>query len=185
MNKQFASGPGQVPSREMATSIKTWRRRCYFMRILLTLTLLIALGFAGCVEDEPADDHGDGCEDAADHDACHEDAEDGMDNGMMEPISVREIAISWDGAYRVNGAYTPTSLNVAANSTIELTFTNNDPAVSHDFLVEGIEGASTAILASGASETITFDVGSPAALKFFCSVQGHRANGMEGDFVIE
>ncbi len=150
----------------------------------IVILMLISLAFAGCTDDAP-DEHTDECADAADHDACHE-AQEHMEEGeatetMKEPVV---ISISWDGIYRVNGAYSTDTITVPANSTVELTFTNNDQ-IGHDFVVEGIEGAATNVIDNGESETIIFEVGGPESLKFFCSVPGHRGNGMEGDFIIE
>ncbi len=170
-------------------------------QFLLTLLLLVT-ALSGCTDD--TDDHGDGCEDAADHDACHDQMDGGMGGGTggtggtgggngtggsMTPRQVIDVEISWNGAYRVNGAYSQDTLTVPANSTVNLTFINNDPAFGHDFVVEGIDGAATAVLgactqAPCKSETITFDVGSPVATKFFCAVPGHRDGGMEGDFIV-
>ncbi len=177
------------------------------MKQFLLVLLLLSAALSGCTDDD--DSHGDGCEDAADHDACHAEMEGGgsggmggggsgsgssggsgnaggNDTGVEEPRQVVQVTISWNGAYQVNGAYDQSTLTVPANSTVELTFINNDPAFGHDFVVEDIEGAATAVLgASGGQETITFDVGAPADLKFYCSVPGHRNGGMEGDFIVE
>ncbi len=174
------------------------------MKQFLLALLLLVTALSGCTDD--ADDHGDGCEDAADHDACHDAMNGGtggtgggnMGNGTgngttgggTTPRQVVQVEISWDGAYRVNGVYSKDTLTVPANSTVELTFTNGDPVGGHDFVIENIEGAATAVLgactqAPCKSETITFDVGAPMSTKFYCSVPGHRAGGMEGDFIVE
>lgn len=108
----------------------------------------------------------------------------GDDNVTRETV---QVTITWEGAYLVNGEYTSDTVRVPANSTVELTFENDEvnPVMAHDVVVSGIEGASTDVIDPGEDTMVTFDVDGPVETKFFCSVPGHRDNGMEGDFIVE
>ena len=83
-----------------------------------------------------------------------------------------------------NGAlkYDQTSLSASAgNVTIDFT---NDSSLQHDVVVEGngVNQASDKI--SGSSTTLSLNL-KPGTYTFFCSVDGHRAAGMEGTLVVK
>lgn len=146
------------------------------------LVVLLAFAVAGCTSDDDPVDEGRQT-DPGDPDTAGGNGT--LDNITRETV---QVTVTWSGVYLVSGAYTPTTVRVPANSTVELTFVNDEqnPTVSHDLVVEGIEGASTSVLEPGeTSDPITFDVDAPMETKFFCSLGNHRENGMEGDFIIE
>lgn len=81
--------------------------------------------------------------------------------------------------------YSSSTLNVSPGDIVTINLTNSGG--KHDWVVDEISGAATAIINSGQSDSITFTVPQSAAgktYKFYCSVGNHRAQGMEGNFVV-
>jgi plastocyanin len=75
-----------------------------------------------------------------------------------------------------------TSLEATAGSvTIEFT---NDSSISHDVKIEGngVNGEGTDEV-TGGNTSATVDL-QPGTYTFYCSVDGHRAAGMEGTLVV-
>jgi plastocyanin len=70
----------------------------------------------------------------------------------------------------------------AGKVTIEFT---NDSSLSHDVKLEGngINGEGTDPI-KGSSTSVTLDL-QPGEYTFYCSVDGHRAAGMEGKLVVK
>ncbi len=67
---------------------------------------------------------------------------------------------------------------------VSIDFTNSSP-VSHNVTIEGAGkqlGATPTF--QGGSKTLTLNL-KPGTYKFFCSVPGHRAAGMEGTLTVE
>lgn len=93
------------------------------------------------------------------------------------------ITISAVGAYPVNPAFDPEDVVVPAGALVHATFRNRDtlPGMNHNWVVDGIEGAASATIASGADVTFSFtaplEAGEHVA---YCNIQGHREAGMEG-----
>lgn len=80
-------------------------------------------------------------------------------------------------------AYDKTSLEAAAgNVTIEFT---NPSGLTHDVTLDGpgVEDEGTDIIRSG-STSVTLDL-QAGEYTFYCSVDGHRAAGMEGKLVVK
>ena len=76
-----------------------------------------------------------------------------------------------------------TSLEATAgNVTIDFT---NDSSLPHDVKLEGpgVDGEGTDTV-TGSSTSVTLDL-QPGEYTFFCSVDGHRAAGMEGKLVVK
>src|SRR5919198_843950 len=70
----------------------------------------------------------------------------------------------------------------AGKVTIDFT---NDSSISHDVKIEGngVEGEGTDQV-TGGSTSATLDL-QPGTYTFYCSVDGHRAAGMEGQLVVK
>ncbi len=148
-----------------------------FMRLLVLFLMLMTAAFAGCLGD---DDDASGDDDAMDDDAMDHDGDDMM---MAAPV---ELSIATSGTYPLDPGFNG-DLSAPAGATVNLTFTNQDQnqLVSHDWVLEGVEGASTAALGNDESATITFVAPSEAgAYTFFCSIGDHRDRGMEGTFTV-
>src|SRR5688500_9684555 len=136
--------------------------------LLSALTLAVAaVGLSACGDDEETT--------SADTAATTETT--GGDGGGGATLSV---SADPDGAL----AYTETELTTAAGSnTIEL---DNPAGLSHDVVVEdegGNEIGRTEVISSGStSATVELE---PGTYTFYCSVDGHRAAGMEGTLTVE
>jgi plastocyanin len=72
---------------------------------------------------------------------------------------------------------TPTT---AGTYTFELT---NDGSMSHDLVIEGVNGAATDIVGPGATDSFTVTL-EPGEYTMYCSVGNHRAQGMEVTFTV-
>jgi len=79
-------------------------------------------------------------------------------------------------------SFSPSTETVAAGE-IEITF-ENAGTVGHDLVFEDIN-AGTQVIEPGESETIRFIIEEPGTYTFYCSVNGHRQLGMEGELVVE
>ncbi len=75
------------------------------------------------------------------------------------------------------------SKTIAVNKgdRVKITFISDD--VSHDICVEGY-GCSQ-VISKGETTTLEFVAKEEGKLKFYCSVDGHRQFGMEGDLIIQ
>jgi plastocyanin len=76
-----------------------------------------------------------------------------------------------------------TSLEATAGSvTIDFT---NDSSLPHDVKLQGpgVDGEGTDTI-TGSSTSVTLDL-QPGEYTFYCSVDGHRAAGMEGKLVVK
>lgn len=83
-----------------------------------------------------------------------------------------------------NFGYSRSKINVSAGDKVVIKLTNSDGY--HDFVIDEL-GVSTDQISSGETDTVSFTVPNSAAgktYKFYCSVSGHRALGMEGSFII-
>jgi plastocyanin len=75
-----------------------------------------------------------------------------------------------------------TSLEATAGSvTIDLT---NDSSLAHDVAVKGNGVDEKSDTVTGGSTSLTVDL-QPGTYTFYCSVDGHRAAGMEGKLVVK
>ena len=109
--------------------------------------------------------------------ACSSEPEAPAESSAPAPAGdATVIAVSAvDFAYELSE--TPTA---AGTYTFELT---NDGSMGHNLVLEGVDGASTAIIGPGetASFTVTLEAGDHT---LFCSVGNHRAQGMEVSFTL-
>lgn len=101
-----------------------------------------------------------------------------------EPVALEASA---EGLYPANPTLSPATIRVPANSTVTLTFTNNDAnrIVMHNWVLEGVEGAATDNVANGESTQMNFTAPAPGEYAFFCAIGDHRSRGMEGVLTVE
>lgn len=166
----------KAPSRSKTLKGTTaCRRAMRGPQILIVLFLFASL--SGCVS---------GNDDDTDDDTNTMDPSDNGDNNTTAPPEVVDLSVSLSGAYPATIAYDPATLSAPANSTVNLTFTNTDqnPLISHDWVLEGVEGAATDVIGNGETSTVSFAAPAVGTYVFFCSVPGHRDNGMEGEFTV-
>jgi uncharacterized cupredoxin-like copper-binding protein len=77
--------------------------------------------------------------------------------------------------------FTPDEIRVREGVTVRLTYENGGGG--HDWVLDELDAA-TEFLRGGQSETIEFVADEAGTFEFYCSVPGHRARGMVGDFVV-
>lgn len=97
-------------------------------------------------------------------------------NASASGTQVREYSISGSSF-----AFSPSEITASRGDTVRVQFTNTGDH-DHDFIVEGIAGAATAVLAPGASQTIEFVIpaSGPSSYKVYCGVGEHEEAGMVG-----
>jgi plastocyanin len=102
----------------------------------------------------------------------------GMDHGGNSAVA--------DGARRIEVAATsfefdPDEIHVEAGEDIAIVLTSDD--LLHDFTIDELD----AHVAADAGETAEggFRADEPGEYAFYCTVDGHRAAGMEGILVVE
>jgi len=78
--------------------------------------------------------------------------------------------------------FQPNSMQVKKGETVRLTFINAG-TVEHDMAIDGLD-VKTKRLQPRATETIEFVAGKTGTFSFYCSVEGHRQQGMEGEITI-
>jgi plastocyanin len=132
---------------------------------LLLLLAALALGMAAC---------GGGGNEAATTSSTATTGTSGGGGG-----STVKLAADPSGALK----YDTTSLEATAGKvTIDFT---NDSSLQHNVKLEGpgVEDEGTDTI-TGSSTSVTLDL-QPGTYTFFCSVDGHRAAGMEGTLVVK
>ena len=79
-------------------------------------------------------------------------------------------------------AFGPPEIRAAINESIAIELTSED--VEHDFVIDELD----ARVVAEAGETVTggFSAGAESAtFQYYCSVLGHRGEGMEGVLIVE
>lgn len=119
---------------------------------------------------------------------CSDDGDGGTgEPGMSMPNSPMmgdevELRVHTTGAYPANPGFGPSAPTVPAGALVHATFANEDPLpVQHNWVVEGIAGASSDTVGSGDSSSFDFSAPDEAgSFTFYCSIGDHRDRGMEG-----
>jgi plastocyanin len=133
-------------------------------RLFLIVLPALALGLAACGGGPEAATTGGGATTAA------------GGGGGGETL---QLAADPSGALK----FDKTSLEATAgNVTIDFT---NDSSLPHDVKLQGpgVDGEGTDKI-TGSSTSVTLDL-QPGEYTFYCSVDGHRAAGMEGKLVVK
>jgi len=91
--------------------------------------------------------------------------------------SIKEIEVTSRGL-----AFTPTEIRVNLGDTVRVTYLNGGGR--HDWVLDEFEGARTAVITGGRSETVEFVADQAGTFEYYCSVPGHRQAGMVGSFVV-
>lgn len=77
--------------------------------------------------------------------------------------------------------FEPSSLTASAGTlTVELTA---EPGVEHTFVIEELDDTEVVAAAPGETATGTIDLNADS-YTFYCSVEGHRSAGMEGELTV-
>ena len=135
--------------------------------VLISVLALAAFGFAACGGDDDDDDT------AADTTTTEETTAGGGGGGGAVDVSASEGI-----------AYDQTSLDAPAG-TVTINFTN-DSGIEHDVVIEDADGneiAATDQITSGStSAEADLEAGD---YTFYCSVDAHRDQGMEGPLTVQ
>ncbi|MFP4153632.1 MAG: plastocyanin/azurin family copper-binding protein [Alkalispirochaeta sp.] len=78
--------------------------------------------------------------------------------------------------------FAPSEIRVREGVTVRLTYENGGGG--HDWVLDEFD-ARTDFLRGGESDTIEFVADSAGEFEYYCSVPGHRAQGMWGTLVVE
>ncbi len=79
-------------------------------------------------------------------------------------------------------AFEVSEIRVNRGDTVRVTYVNGGGR--HDWVIDEFEGARTAMISAGQSETVEFVADRAGTFEFYCSVPGHRSAGMYGSFVV-
>lgn len=109
-----------------------------------------------------------------------------MDSGMDMGSGSHKNAAVQAGAPEImvdakSFEFTPSPITIKAGEDVTIVLKSTD--VAHDFVVQGqghVVGANAGQQAKGG-----LMIDKPGTYKFWCSVSGHRAAGMEGTLVVE
>jgi plastocyanin len=80
-------------------------------------------------------------------------------------------------------SYNPSSISLKAGEGVRLTF-NNVGTVPHNLVIDEL-GVTTKTIDPGESDTVEFTATDSGSYTFYCSVDSHRARGMEGELMVE
>ena len=104
-------------------------------------------------------------------------AQTGVVDLTGESSSVKEVEVRSRGM-----AFTTSEIRVNLGDTVRVTYVNGGGR--HDWVIDEFEGARTAVITGGRSETVEFTAHKAGTFEFYCSVPGHRQAGMYGAFVV-
>ncbi len=96
---------------------------------------------------------------------------------LAKGIVVNEITV-YGGEFE----FQPSSITVNKGETVRLSFVNAG-TTEHDLVIDEL-GVKTSRLQPRASETVEFVANQTGTFSFYCSVEGHRQQGMQGNFTI-
>jgi plastocyanin len=140
------------------------------MRRLLPLLLPLALLLAACGDDDDATtntaDGGGHMADEMGH---------GDNSGVADGARVVEVGAT-------SFAFDPPEIHAATGEDLAIELTSDD--VEHDFTIDELD----AHVAADAGDRARggFNTGrEPGTYTYYCSVAGHREEGMEGELVVE
>lgn len=78
--------------------------------------------------------------------------------------------------------FTPASLEVNQGDRVKITFKNMQGM--HDFVIDELNVKTQVLRTAGAQEVVEFVADKKGSFTYYCSVPGHRAQGMEGTLVV-
>lgn len=79
--------------------------------------------------------------------------------------------------------FSPAVINVKVGERVKITFRNIGKA-PHNLALEGLD-VTTKTIGTGQTDVVEFTASSAGTYNFFCSVPGHRIDGMEGRLKVE
>lgn len=106
----------------------------------------------------------------------------GCAQSVTPPVAEPETGVK---EIRVQGGdfwLKPASVSVNKGDRVKIIF-ENVGSIVHNLDVDGY--GSTEIISAGNSATIEFVADKAGTVNMWCAVEGHRAAGMEGSFIVE
>jgi len=94
-----------------------------------------------------------------------------------EVEEVREISVSGD-----EFSFSPSNIEVESGERVRIVF-SNDGNMNHDLRIEELN-IGTRIIASGQTDSFEFTAPEAGTYTVYCSLPGHRSNGMEGVMIV-
>lgn len=79
--------------------------------------------------------------------------------------------------------FVPNTINVKMGDHVKITLTNGSGM--HNFVIDELNVKSKMLSTAGATDVIEFVASKKGTFKYYCSVPGHRAKGMEGTLTVE
>jgi plastocyanin len=143
------------------------------MRPILLVLLLAAPALAGCASDDGA--------------GTPPTAPTTTATPTPQAAAPLTLDVSTSGAYPVNPGFSPATLEAPAGATVTVKLRNAEtaPLISHDWVLEGVDGAAVKSLSPGQSGEATFTAPAAGEYKYFCSIGDHRQRGMEGTLTVK
>lgn len=151
---------------------------------LLVATLAACFLLAGC-SDGGGDDDGDAPMPSVSVSASS--SVSGSPNPAVPPPREVDLTVSAVGAYPINPAFDPTTLQAPAGAVVHMTFRNQEtvPGITHNWVIDGIPDASSGNIAPGQTSQWDFTAPlEPGEHEYYCSIGDHRQRGMEGTFTV-
>lgn len=142
------------------------------MRVLAVLLVLIVL--AGCVKTK----------DATGTDSGGTTGDQAGGTTTPPPPAAEPVALAVSAPQLPPYTFTPNALKAKAGDTVNLTFTNEDAAVPHNWVLDEAK-ATTDTIGGGESTSVTFVAPAAGTYTFYCAVGQHRQLGMTGTFTVE
>lgn len=79
--------------------------------------------------------------------------------------------------------FNPSSIKVKSGEQVKITFKNSGRA-PHNLVIEGL-GIGTKTIGESGTDTVEFTAPASGTYPIFCSIPGHRADGMKGQLIVE
>lgn len=153
-----------------------------------SIALAVALlATAGCIGQEPVESaDANAADDEGTAGAGATPASAAANASAVVPGPEVELRVTSEGFYPLNPTFAASESEVPTGAVVTVTYRNNDlnPLGKHDWVLEGVEGASTVQIGVGEEATARFVAPAPGEYAYFCSVPGHRDRGMEGTLTV-
>jgi plastocyanin len=114
------------------------------------------------------------------------------EDAMMEGSTLVEITLTtgstgsglafFGQGGEIDGQENPV-LSASVGDTVRITLVNGD-GMPHDIFLPDLSAQSTLTTASGQQVVLEFKVSDAGEFIYFCTIDGHRAAGMEGTLVV-
>jgi plastocyanin len=138
--------------------------------LFVSALALVTLGLAACGDDEPND--------AGGTTTSESETDMGMGHDESSPVAdgAREVEVT-----ATSFAFDPDEITVMAGEDIAIVLTSDD--LLHDFTIDELD----VHVAAEADETAEggLQADEPGRYTYYCTVEGHRAAGMEGTLIVE